>query len=70
MISTMARAKRKADPVPAPIRRSIVNIRGTEAWRDWLVSYATFRRVPVAVVIDLALAEAAKRDNFEPPPER
>jgi hypothetical protein len=53
-----------------PLRRNVISIRGTEDWRDWLIRYAAFRRVPVTSLIDQVLNEAAKRDDFELPPER
>ena len=53
-----------------PERKNIISIRGTESWREWLTRYAASRRVPVTSLIDQVLAEAAKRDGFESPPER
>ena len=52
------------------IRKNVISVRGTEAWRDWLIEYAAFRRVPVTSLIDQVLNEAAKRDGFKLPPER
>jgi hypothetical protein len=72
-------AKRKAAQQPKvtepetviePIRKNVISIRGTEQWRDWLIEYAAFRRVPVTSLIDQVLNEAAKRDGFTLPPER
>jgi hypothetical protein len=66
-------AKKKApprQPVPEPVRKNIISVRGTEEWRDWLAEYASSRRVPVTSLIDQVLAEAAKRDGFRLPPER
>jgi hypothetical protein len=51
-------------------RKQLISIRGTEQWRDWLIEYAAFRRVPVTSLIDQVLNEAAKRDGFKLPPER
>jgi hypothetical protein len=67
-------AKKKGRPqrrkTAEPVRKNIISIRGTEDWRDWLIEYASFRRVPVTSLIDQVLAEAAKRDGFTAPPER
>jgi hypothetical protein len=66
-------AKRKMPPkgkAEEPIRKNVISIRGTEAWREWLIEYAAFRRVPVTSLIDQILNEAAKRDGFKLPPER
>jgi hypothetical protein len=62
-------ATRRKAPEPV-IRKNVISIRGTEEWRDWLIDYASSRRVPVTSLIDQVLAEAAKRDGFTPPPER
>jgi hypothetical protein len=66
-------AKKKAFPqsrAEEPVRKNVISIRGTEAWRDWLTEYGAFRRVPVTSLIDQVLNEAAKRDGFKLPPER
>lgn len=68
-VATMARKKSKSREEDEP-RRNIIAIRGTEEWRAWLKEYAAFRRVPVNVLIDIVLAENAKRDGFRSPPER
>jgi hypothetical protein len=69
---TMAKKKASRPKVvaPDPIRKNVISVRGTEAWRDWLNEYAAFRRVPATSLIDQVLAESAKRDGFTSPPER
>jgi hypothetical protein len=64
--------KKPARPMKSaePVRKNIISVRGTEEWRDWLIEYAAFRRVPVTSLIDQVLNEAAKRDGFALPPER
>jgi hypothetical protein len=79
MAAVETMAKRKAtgsrqpittEPDEPMVRKNIVSIRGTEAWRDWLTRYAAKRRVPVTSLIDQVLAESAASDGFEAPPER
>lgn len=50
--------------------RTIVTLKGREAFRDWLDRYRTFKDTEVSILIERALAASARRDGFEPPPER
>ncbi len=66
-------AKKKPDPTPPPPvgRKNVVSIRGTEAWRGWLMRLAKHRRLSAVDTIDQALVEHATRHGFtDPPPER
>jgi hypothetical protein len=45
-------------------------IRGSAEWRAWLDRYCQFRQTTTASVIAQVLAEAARRDKFDPPPNR
>ncbi len=56
-------------PVEA-VKSTVMSIRGTVSWKSWLDRYAASRRVTATAMIDVALAEAAARDGFEPPPPR
>jgi hypothetical protein len=49
-------------------RRNVVSIRGTEAWRDWLMGLARHSRLAAADVIDQALVEYAKAHGYNDPP--
>jgi hypothetical protein len=49
-------------------RRNVVSIRGTEAWREWLMGLARHRRLAAADVIDQALVEYAKVHGYNIPP--
>ncbi len=70
-------AKKKGGPAPQrepdegrqeqPARRNVVSIRGTEAWRDWLMGLAAHRRLKAADVIDQALIEYAQRYGYDRP---
>jgi hypothetical protein len=56
----------KQQPEPGA-RRNVVSIRGTEAWRDWLMGLATHRRLSAADVIDQALIEYAQKYGYTKP---
>ena len=61
----------KADARNSATRRNVVSIRGTEAWRDWLMELAAHRRLKAADVIDQALIEYAQKHGYiEPAPPR
>jgi hypothetical protein len=50
---------------------TVMTIKGTAEWKEWLNRLADFSRLPSTIVIDLALAEWAKSHGFpEPPPKR
>jgi hypothetical protein len=48
-------------------RRNVVSIRGTEAWRDWLMALSEHRRLSAADVIDQALIEYARKYGYTKP---
>jgi hypothetical protein len=58
----------KGAPPDGTARRNVVSIRGTEAWRDWLMGLAEHRRLAAADVIDQALVEYAKAHGYSIPP--
>jgi hypothetical protein len=61
------------EPMPAPTKgakNNILSIRGTPEWRGWLERFASKSRVTPTALLDLAVAEKAQRDGFEPPPPR
>ena len=73
--SSKGKADEPAPPVapPAPIKgakNNILSIRGTPEWRAWLERFAGKSRVTPTALLDLAVAEKAARDGFEPPPPR
>ena len=50
---------------------SIVVLKGSREYRDWLSSFSDFSRMPISVLIDRALAKLAKEEGFpDPPPKR
>jgi hypothetical protein len=65
----MAKSKPSSDtPADKPV--SIVVLKGSPAYRDWVNSFAKASRMPLSVLLDVALAKMAKEEGFEPPPER
>jgi hypothetical protein len=68
------KASKPPEPAPEPgpvLRKNVISIRGTEAWRDWLMRLAKHKRLNATDVIDQALVEYAERHGFEEaPPER
>jgi hypothetical protein len=51
-------------------KRSVISIRGSDAWYAWYTELAEFARMPGTVLIDNALAEFAERRGFKKPPPR
>jgi hypothetical protein len=50
---------------------TVMTIKGTAEWKEWLDRLADFSRLPTTVLIDVALAEWAKQKGFpESPPKR
>jgi hypothetical protein len=55
----------------SPERKSIVVIKGTQAWAGWYRRLVKHSRMPGPALIDNALKEWAERHGFkEEPPER
>lgn len=57
-------------PGPSPPRRVVLSVKGSDAWKAWLVKMITFSRLPTAYVIDLALRDYAEKIGYsdQPPP--
>ena len=62
--------KRGPAPKTEGKRVTTISFKCTEEFRDWLLRYAESSRDTASHVIDLALAQKAKADGFEPPPKR
>jgi hypothetical protein len=62
----------KASPAPPEEgrRAQVLNVRGNQAWKDWLVRFAEFNRSDMVDLIDDALVAYAKAKGFEAPPKR
>jgi len=52
-------------------RVTVLNLKGTREYRDWLDRLSDFCHMPSSTLSDVALADHAKRVGFsEPPPKR
>jgi hypothetical protein len=65
----MARKKtRKADPARRPMA---VAIKGSEAWKTWIEEAASYCRMSVSALIDVAVTQYVMAQGFSKrPPER
>jgi hypothetical protein len=52
------------------IRETILSLKGSPEWSQWLGDLSTKLRTTKAGIIDRALAELAERNGFREPPER
>lgn len=53
-----------------PVKTRTIGLRTSEEWAEWLERFAKANRTDVAKLIDISLAELAKAQTFEPPPDR
>jgi hypothetical protein len=52
-------------------RATVLTIRGTQEWREWLERAANHCRVTSSTLVDIAVAKFVKDQGFEePPPKR
>lgn len=65
MVSVMAKKKtpRTKTPEPGP-RRAVLQMKGTEEWKEWLDDLARHLRMPTSAVVDNALVMYAKAQGF------
>lgn len=69
MLKTMGRPKKKG--LAGEPKAVGLAIRGSVAWRDWVMELADFRRLKATDVMDQALVEYAERHGFaKPAPKR
>ncbi len=68
----MARPKKKPDHPSkfGPRQPQAVNLRGSNAWKEWLEELAKANRQSISGVIDTALATFARQIGFREPPQR
>jgi hypothetical protein len=52
------------------VRETILSLKGSPEWSQWLGDLSTKLRTTKAGIIDRALAELAERNGFREPPER
>jgi hypothetical protein len=70
----MGRAKKQTKPAPppqtpGPDRETIINMKGSRAYSEWLESVHRKTHIPKVVIFRLALAEWAVRNGHDAPPE-
>jgi hypothetical protein len=55
-----------------PVRRlTVLTIKGTPAWKEWLEGFGRHLRAPLSTVVDQALVRYAKETGYKPEaPER
>ena len=70
--ATPAMAKKKPGPKPrpTPIPQKTIAIRGTEEWTTWIETLADDYRTTVSGIVDRALAEWVKSENYPNQPPR
>jgi hypothetical protein len=68
----MPKQKAVAKPSTEPDRSqvSVINLKGTGPYRDWLSSVSKKTHIPAASIVRLALADWASKNAHQPPPER
>jgi hypothetical protein len=68
----MARKKEAPAPPPKASRGfvSIINLKGSAAYRDWLSGLSKKTHIPAAMIVRLALADWAKQNGHASPPEK
>lgn len=62
--------KKLETPVPDKHGRvTVVNLKGSMAFRDWLAAVSSKTHIPAATIVRLGLAEWAKKNRHAEPPE-
>ena len=65
------RKRKRPGPEPTGRRPTVLTIKGSLEWKAWLDRLSKHCRIGTSSVVDLALAEFAKKQGFdEPPPPR
>ncbi len=75
----MARKKNQVTTPPAPAAKlakpaatqvSVLNLKGTQTYRDWLMGFHRQTHIAPTTLIRLGLAALAEKYGYEPPPEK
>jgi hypothetical protein len=66
----MAKKKQASQPSKPEPRETILSLKGSREWSEWLGRLGTKFRTSKAGIIDRALTEFAEKNGFEEPPER
>ncbi len=68
-------AKKKPEPAPpepeksARAQRSVINLKGTDAYYEWLAGFSEKTHIPAATIVRLALAMYAESSGYVSPPK-
>ena len=54
----------------APARATVISLKGTPEWKEWLDGFADHCRLGAADTIEQALIVYAKEREYPPPPNR
>jgi hypothetical protein len=65
----MARKKAPANETPKVVRLSVLNLKGSPEYRDWLAGISKESLIPAATIVRDALAKWAKARGYPAPPE-
>jgi len=68
--ATVEEDEPRAGTGPTVIRRTVVAVKGTKEWGEWLASASKVSGMPAAAMIEVALAEWATRHGYPAPPGR
>ena len=49
---------------------SIINLKGTKAYRDWLSGFTKTTHITAATLFRLGMAEMAKKHGYQLPPDK
>ena len=70
-------AKKKASPAPVEPEASevkgqvsIITLKGSAAFRDWLAAESKRTYIPAASIVRIGLALWAEKNGVKPPPEK
>ena len=59
------------EPMETVCRRTVLTIKGTDEWREWLDGFGKHLRTPTSTIVDHALVRYAKETGYAPEaPER
>lgn len=54
----------------SPRQKNIFALRGTDEWKQWLDGFSARMGMPTTVLVEHALRELAKRNEYPTPPTR
>ncbi len=58
-------ARKKAKPAPGEPKRIVLQIKGTDEWKEWLDGLGKHLRTPTSTVVDHALVRYAKEVGYK-----